>query len=403
MESVVKTISLILTQNCNLSCTYCYEHNKSKREMSFDTAINIVERYVNDSSNDFDECIIDFYGGEPFLNFELMKKICEYVWTKKWKKPYSFFATTNGTLIHGEIRDWVLKNKEKFHLALSIDGTNEMQDINRSKSFSKIDLQFFKETWTDLEVKMTISKETLPSLAKGVTYLHSLGFKIRNNLAYGIDWFEPENIQILSNELKKMITYYLEHPKVKPCSLMDLKIEDIGYSEKKWCRIGTHMIVFDVDGKNYPCHGFLPTSIGKEKAENSRTFNFHLIENLLDLKCKECLLHNFCPTCYASNYKESNNMANRNPQHCNFNKVRALACSFLQAKKILMREQPCIVNKEDHSKIESIIQIQNKITVQLLEEIFLEPIFQLSELEIVKLTVMKSISTESESLQRTQL
>jgi uncharacterized protein len=398
MNTIQKTVSLILTQNCNLACTYCYEYHKSKCEMSFDIAINIIETYLSDPSNDFDECIIDFYGGEPFLNFPLMKKICEYVWSKKWKKPYSFFATTNGTLIHGEIRDWLLTNKEKFHIALSFDGTKEMQDINRSKSFSKIDLNFFKETWKDIEVKMTISKETLPSLAEGVIYLHTLGFKIRNSLAYGIDWFEPENIQILSQELKKLINFYLEHPEVKPCSLMDLKIEDRGYSEKKWCRVGNQMVVFDVDGKNYPCHGFLPTSIGKEKAENSRSFNFNLSENLLDMKCKECLLYNFCPTCYASNYKESNHIANRSLQHCNFNKVRALACSFLQAKKILVREQHFEVNNEDHFKIESIFQIQNQITVQHLKEIFIGPIFQLSELEIVKLANMKSKSTENKSL-----
>jgi radical SAM protein with 4Fe4S-binding SPASM domain len=401
MKPVVKTISLILTQNCNLACTYCYEYHKSKRDMSFDTAINIVESFLSDQSNDYDECLIDFYGGEPFLNFPLMKKICEHVWSKKWRKPYLFFATTNGTLIHGEIREWLLTNKEKFHVALSIDGTKEMQDINRSNSFSKIDLHFFRETWVDLEVKMTISKETLSDLAEGVIYLHSFGFKIRNNLAYGIDWFEPENIQILSQELNKMINYYLEHPVVKPCSLIDLKIEDRGYSEKKWCRVGTHMVVYDVDGKNYPCHGFLPTSIGKEKAENSRTFNFNLNENLLDLKCKGCLLYNFCPTCYASNYKESNDIANRNLQHCNFNKARALACSFLQAKKILARVNPSIVTKEDYSKIESIIQIQNQITIQHFKEIFVDSIFQLSELEIVKLANIKSNGTETESLSLT--
>ena len=114
-------------------------------------------------------------------------------------------------------------------------------------------------------------------------------------------------------------------------------------------------------------------------------------------------MYNFCPTCYASNYKESNDIANRNLQHCNFNKARALACSFLQAKKILVREQPSIVTKEDHSKIESIIQIQNQITVQHFKEIFSEHIFQLSELEIVKLANMKSNGTEPKSLTCTEL
>jgi hypothetical protein len=112
-------------------------------------------------------------------------------------------------------------------------------------------------------------------------------------------------------------------------------------------------------------------------------------------------LYNFCPTCYASNYKESNDIANRNLQHCNFNKARALACSFLQAKKILARVNPSIVTKEDYSKIESIIQIQNQITIQHFKEIFVDSIFQLSELEIVKLANIKSNGTETESLSLT--
>ncbi len=397
MEPIVKTISLILTQNCNLACTYCYEYNKFKGEMSFDTAINIVEKFLTNPSNDYDECLIEFYGGEPFLNFSLMKNICEYVWSKRWKKSYMFFATTNGTLIHGEVRNWLMNNKNKFHVALSLDGTKEMQDINRSKSFSKIDLNFLKETWPDLEVKMTISKETLPNLAEGVIFLHSLDFNIRNNLAYGIDWTEKEYIVILAHELKKMIDYYLEHPEVKPCSLMNLKIEDMGYSEKKWCRVGTHIVVYDVDGKNYPCHGFLPSAIGKDKAENSRTFNFDLNKNLLDKKCKDCFLYNLCSTCYAVNYKESDNIATRNLQHCDFNKVRALANTFLQAKKILASMLLPGKNKENLSTIKSIIQIQNKTATLQLKESTLKNIFRISEKEILELAKIQSNSLDIES------
>jgi radical SAM protein with 4Fe4S-binding SPASM domain len=331
--------------------------------MSFDTAINIIEQYLNNSSGSYDECEIDLFGGEPFLNFPLVKKICEYVWSRKWKKPYLFFATTNGTLVHGEIQEWLSKNRKRFFAGLSLDGTQKMHDCNRSKSFSKIDVPFFKEIWPDSGIKMTISQETLPDLAEGVIYLHSLGFEVHNNPAYGIDWTDSNNMQILSRELKKLIDYYLEHSDVKPCSLMDMKIEYQGYEEKKWCGAGTDMAVFDVDGKKYPCHGFLPLSIGQDKADTSLALDFSLVENLIDPKCKGCLLYNICPTCYGSNYNQTGNIAIRNQQHCNLTKVRALACSYFEAKKILAGTRFPTTNKEDHFIIESIIKIQDQIAI----------------------------------------
>ena len=363
MRPVRKTVSLTVTQNCNLACTYCYEGYKSKKRMSFDTAIKIIEQYLNCSSDTYDECEIDLFGGEPFINFPLIKEVCEYTWSKNWKKPYLFFTTTNGTLVHGKIQEWLSKNKERFFVGLSLDGTQEMHDCNRSKSFSKIDIPFFKDMWRDTGVKMTISNETLPNLAEGVIYLHSLGFEIHNNPAHYIDWTVPNNIQILSHELKKLVEYYLKHPDVKPCSLLDMKIEYQGYTEKKWCGAGTDMAVFDVDGKKYPCHGFLPLSIGHEKSKTSLTIDFSLIENLIDPKCKGCILYNICPTCYGSNYNQTGNVAIRDQQHCNFNKIRALACSYFEAKKILAGIRIPTVNEEDHFIIESIIKIQGQIAI----------------------------------------
>jgi len=363
MEPIRKTVALTVTQNCNLACTYCYEGYKSKQEMPYELAVDIIDQYLNSSSSSYDECVIDFFGGEPFLNFPLIKRICEYVWSRKWKKPYLFSTTTNGTMIHGEIQDWLYRNSRRFHVGLSLDGTKKMHDLNRSNSFSKIDLPFFKNTWPSSSVKMTISKETLPDLAEGTIYIHGLGFEIHNNPAYGIDWTDPNNLQILSCELKKLIQYYLENPNIKPCSLLDMKIEYHGYTEKKWCGTGTHMVIFDVDGKNYPCHAFLPLSIGLEKSESSRSFDFSAIQNLIDPKCGGCILYNICPTCYGSNFNETGSVAIRNQQHCNLTKIRALACSYFEAKKMLTGIYLSNADKDEHLMIDSIIKIQNEISI----------------------------------------
>lgn len=363
MELMRKTVSLVVTQSCNLNCTYCYEDYKSKKAMTFERAFSIVEGYLSSSSKEYDECIIDIFGGEPFVNFPLIKKLCEAVWARKWEKPYLFHATTNGTLVHGEIKDWLLSNKHRFSASVSLDGTPEMHNLNRSNSFSKIDLPFFQSTWSNPSTKMTISKETLPFLAQGVIFLHSIGFTINNNLAYGIDWSDADNVDVLNRELEKLITYYLAHPEKRPCSLLDMKIEYQTYEEKKWCGTGTNMVVYDVDGVDYPCQMFLPMSIGHEKAESSRHIDFSVTENLVDIKCKGCPLHPICPTCYGSNYAESGDVRTRNNQLCQLTKVRALASSYLKAKKILAKSNLKNLEGRDYLIVKAALEIQNKIKI----------------------------------------
>lgn len=71
---------LLLTEECNLNCVYCYEHFKSKRKMSFDTARSILDNFYS-SSKPGDTVLIEVFGGEPFTNFELIKQIDDYVMT----------------------------------------------------------------------------------------------------------------------------------------------------------------------------------------------------------------------------------------------------------------------------------------------------------------------------------
>lgn len=101
-----QTYTLTLTENCNLSCIYCYEHNRNGRSMSFATAKRILDKAFSSMGNG-DLLTIDFFGGEPFLEYRLIKEIVDYTnraaTTGHLRSNYRFFATTNGTLIHGEI------------------------------------------------------------------------------------------------------------------------------------------------------------------------------------------------------------------------------------------------------------------------------------------------------------
>lgn len=327
-----KDVTLTITEACNLNCTYCYEEHKSKREMTFETAKRILdyELTVDDGKS---QVTIDFFGGEPFMNFELIQEICDYVWSRDWPKQYIFFATTNGTLIHGEIEKWITKNKDRFWLGLSIDGNEYMQNINRCNSFSQIDLDYFLREWPEQAVKMTISRETLPHLAEGCIFLHEKGFKVTCNLAYGLDWSDADSQRILSEQLMKLIDYYVEHPTIPPCSMLDRRID--GFIEKrsefhKWCGAGTNMRVYSVSGDYYPCQFFMPLSIGDEKAKRSYNIDFENDDDLRDRMCDGCILIPICPTCYGSNYARTGSVSKKDENECKMNKLTILANSYFR-------------------------------------------------------------------------
>lgn len=336
-----KTITLLLTENCNLSCVYCYEKHKGGKTMAFATAIRLLEEFFQ-KAEPTDRITIDFFGGEPFMAFPRMKEIVEYVEEDPKSIfrniPHQFFATTNGTLIHGAIQDWICTHPY-FRLGLSLDGNPTMQNVNRSNSFDKIDLDFFRKSYPGQPVKMTISDKTLEYLADGVIFCHEQGFEVLCNLAYGIDWADPVYLNRLSSQMDALIEYYLAHPKQKPCSLLDRKVEfaaiepDMHFT-KKWCGTGTAMTTFDAEGKQYPCQLFMPVSGGNEKAESALNLAFSdkIDVQLLPEKCRNCITREICPTCYGSNYLSSGNIYQKDDALCNLEKLTfyANACFMLR-------------------------------------------------------------------------
>lgn len=336
-----KSLSLFINKNCNLSCVYCYEHDKKDIFMTFEMAQSIIRKNFA-SCDDFDEIDISFHGGEPFLAFELMKKICEWVWCQKWPKSYIISASTNATLVHDEIKDWLVKNKHRFCACLSYDGNPYMQDLNRSGSSKDIDLDFFVKNWPEQSVKMTISDKSLVSLADGIIFLHEKGFKVSGNFAYDLKW-EDENQTILVRELDKLIEFYLANPQIEPCRLLStsLVIGATVNDKRKVCGIGTGMVAVDVDGQEYPCHRLIDEPRVTGKWEN---FNFYDTASLIDPNCKDCIIYAGCPTCYCSNLYQTGNFATKNKQMCKLTKICAAAASKLYAIKL--------VDKNSAEKIE---------------------------------------------------
>lgn len=331
----VKTITLILTQDCNLDCIYCYEHNKTKYTMDLNTAKSIINHHLQ-TNDDYYTVFINLFGGEPFLQFELIKEIYEYTKQVKTSKKIVFNTTTNGTLVHGRIQEWLYNHRDDFSCGLSADGTESMHNYNRSNSYSNIDFNFFKTTWPSNPVKITVSPYTLNTLAEGIIHLHEMGFNVSGSIAYGIDWNEYNLIDILDRELLKLIKYYENNPDIKPCGMLDYPIQlitgDIPDKIKKWCGSGVEMYTYDVDGKCYPCQYFLPATLGNDLAMKfvNKRFERTMQKEELNHICRNCSLIFACPTCNGSNYLENGMLYYKSSKYCDIIKRMLLATSKIR-------------------------------------------------------------------------
>lgn len=129
-----------------------------------------------------------------------------------------------------------------------------------------------------------------------------------HRILHEIDWSAPENVGILTRELDKLIDYYLIHPEIEPCSMLEMAIGCVEEGSEvaiRYCGAGQHMKTYDVDGKNYPCQYFMPLSVGAEKAQIAQRMIFPedtFSKALLDEKCRDCIIQVCCPNCFGANY-----------------------------------------------------------------------------------------------------
>ena len=324
---------LVTTHACNLNCRYCYEKFKSNKEMPFELAKRILLKELEfvRNSDKFEEIEISLIGGEPLMNFTLFRQIVEWVHDLRQDVPYVVFASTNGTLLDEERKAWFRANKEFAVLGLSYDGDAEMQKTNRGTGEKAIDLDFFRETWPLQPLGMTVSKESLRHLAQGTIALQKQGHKCASSLAQGIPWDESDAAEY-ERQLQILADYYMEHPDISPSILLTRPLHGIGDStilQEKYCGSGTHMIAYDVDGQEYPCHLFTPIVHGQEKAQLLKDSALCSQKEIRDERCSTCNFKAWCPTCYGFNYIYRGDVALRDMAVCKMIKVQArVSCLF---------------------------------------------------------------------------
>ena len=133
-ETVVKALCLHIAHDCNLACRYCFaeegEYHGRRAMMSYEVGKQALDFLIANSGNRRN-LEVDFFGGEPLMNWDVIKQLVEYGRSQeeKYNKKFRFTLTTNGVLLNDEIMEFA--NKEMANVVLSIDGRKEVHDFMR--------------------------------------------------------------------------------------------------------------------------------------------------------------------------------------------------------------------------------------------------------------------------------
>lgn len=342
-----RTVSLVLTNDCNLKCSYCYEKHdlRDSAIMDIETGREAVSRYL-DMDDDFQTVVIDFFGGEPLLAFPQIKEIFTWVKKQEWEKNIQFTVSTNGTLLDDEMKRWFTENRDHISVGLSIDGNREAHNINRDNSFDLIypHLDFFKTNWPYQPAKMTVSAETIPHVADSIIELEKMGLYFTANIPFENIWGDENNkkrlLEIYKAQLARLVDFYVENVDLYPVyPMLGILPVYLGIPGEnsipksdcvRYCGAGHEMIVIDINGKEYPCHRFLPWTTGKESPNepvNRQT-------SWLPEKCNNCNIVKSCPTCAGYNWEINNNTGCRSTFHCDSHKLEVMAAAKITALRL---------------------------------------------------------------------
>jgi uncharacterized protein len=362
----MKTIQFLVTEDCNLNCVYCYEKHKSNKSLS---AKFIKEKIYEQmlENNGYEELSIDLFGGEPLLEFETIREIIEWFVSIKWPesaKAYRFTITTNGSLLDEERMKWFTKYSKILTLCLSLDGTRNAHNRNRSNSYDKVIkyIDFYRKTWPEQPIKMTISQYTLDQMYDGIVHIHELGLPVEANVVFENVWGNEEAKKIAlktyAEQLDRLVSFYYKNPHLKRPRLINKNIMSLydhrHPGDNMFCGAGRHLMCWTADEKEFPCMRFSPISTSEPLQDKDFS------KDTTNEKCQMCVFERLCPTCEGHNYEVKSSCFNRTDFHCEFFQLEMLASAklfFLENRQELLRSDFSLSEEDNLNRLRRVLVI----------------------------------------------
>ncbi len=358
-KTVVKALCLHIAHDCNLACKYCFaeegEYHGRRALMSFEVGKKALD-FLIENSGSRRNLEVDFFGGEPLMNWEVVKQLVEYGRSKEkeYNKNFRFTLTTNGVLLNDEIMEFL--NREMSNVVLSLDGRKEVNDMmrpfrNGKGSYDLIVPKFQKfaqkRGQKDYYIRGTFTRNNL-DFSKDVMEFADLGFKrmsiepvvASEEESYAI---QKEDIPKICEEYDKLAKEYIKRRKEGRGFeffhfMIDLEQGPCVAKRLSGCGSGTEYLAVTPWGDLYPCHQFVGEEeflLGNVEEGITNTDirdEFKLCNVYAKEKCKDCFARFYCSGgCAANSYKFHHSITDAYDIGCELERKRVECAIMIKA------------------------------------------------------------------------
>lgn len=383
-----RTITFQITDDCNLCCSYCYQINKGHHKMPFEIAKTLIDELLHNDklienyvkSKNSLGVILEFIGGEPLLEVDLIDQIIDYFIEQcitlhhPWIDRFRVSICSNGVLYFTpKVQEFIKKHQTHLSFSISIDGNKKLHDTCRvfpdgTGSYDlaiKAAKHYMKHYDKNLGSKMTLSIDNINYTFLALVNLWDNGYNyIHTNCVYEKGW-TIEHARVLYNELKKVADYLLDNhlEKIKGTSILNLDLsQQKNISDQNFCGGNGNMLAVDYKGDLYPCLRYMESSIGQNQSPyiignindgigyNQQTKNMIAgldvsYQSQSPQECLDCPVSSECGWCSALNYQEFGTINKRTTYTCLMHKARVLANYYYQNK--MGGNYSFLINRQD--------------------------------------------------------
>lgn len=365
----VAHVTFQVTDGCNLACSYCYQINKGHNVMSFEIAKKLVDLLLSDDTdkngyfNRFKKggIILEFIGGEPLLQANLIDKIITYfqeqtiLLNHPWKDKFCASLCSNGVLYFSKDAQQLIKNhKNHLDVSITVDGCKEMHDKcrlfpNGDPSYDlaiAADKAILSEN-SDAGTKITIAPANISYLYKSFINMFNVGHKlIHANCVFEEGW-KVSDARIYYKQLKKIADFLLSLD--DPDDIYFALFNENNYKpipedqNDNWCGGTGKMLACDPQGNLYPCLRYMSSSLGPDvppliignvydgictKSKEKDTMN--MLQSITRKsqstdECFNCMIGQGCAHCSGYNYQKFGTPNHKATFICDMHKAESLA------------------------------------------------------------------------------